>query len=150
MEIILKKDVTNLGYAHDLVVVKDGFARNYLIPQGFAVMATEPNKKINAENLRQKSFKDQKSRKEADLVAKALENVSLKIGAKAAAATGKIYGSVNAIQIAEALQEQYKMEIDRKKIHVDGESIKEVGNYTAVVRLYKDVQVTINFEVVAE
>ncbi len=149
MEIILKKDVTNLGYAHDVVTVKDGFARNYLIPQGHAVMATEPNKKINAENLRQKSFKEQKTRKEAEVVAKSLENVTLRIGAKAAA-TGKIYGSVNAIQIAEALQDQYKIEIDRKKIHVDGESIKETGTYTASIRLHKELSVTINFEVVAE
>ena len=149
MEIILKKDVTNLGYAHDVVTVKDGFARNYLIPQGHAVMATEPNRKINAENLRQKSFKEQKTRKEAEVVAKSLENVTLRIGAKAAE-TGKIYGSVNAIQIADALREQYKIDIDRKKIHLDGESIKETGNYTASIRLHKELQVTINFEVVAE
>lgn len=149
MEIILKKDVTNLGYAHDVVTVKDGFARNFLIPQGHAVMATEPNKKINAENLRQKSFKEQKTRKEAELVAKSIENITVKIGAKAAE-TGKIYGSVNAIQIADALREQYKIEIDRKKIHVDGESIKETGSYTATIRLHKDLNVNINFEVIAE
>jgi large subunit ribosomal protein L9 len=149
MEIILKKDVTNLGYAHDVVTVKDGFARNFLIPQGHAVMATEPNKKINAEDLRQKSFKAQKTLKEAELVAKSLENKTVKIGAKAAE-TGKIYGSVNAIQIADALREQYKIDIDRKKIHVDGESIKEVGNYSATIRLHKEILVTINFEVVAE
>jgi len=149
MEIILKKDVTDLGYAHDVVNVRDGFARNFLIPQGHAVMATEPNRKINAEDLRQKSFKAQKTRNEAELVAKSLENTTVKIGAKAAE-TGKIYGSVNAIQIADALRDQFKIDIDRKKIHVDGESIKETGNYTASIRLHKDIQVTINFEVVAE
>ena len=149
MEIILKKDVAELGYAHDVVNVKDGYARNFLIPQGHAVMATESNKKINAEDLRQKSFKAQKTRKEAELVAKSLESTSVKIGAKAAE-TGKIYGSVNAIQIADALRDQYKIDIDRKKIHVDGESIKEIGNYTANIKLHKDIQVTINFEVVAE
>ena len=149
MEIILKKDVTDLGYAHDVVTVKDGFARNFLIPQGHAVMATEPNRKINAEDLRQKSFKAQKTRQEAELVAKSLENTSVKIGAKAAE-TGKIYGSVNAIQIADALRDQFKIDIDRKKIHVDGDSIKETGNYTASIRLHKEIQVTINFEVVAE
>ena len=149
MEIILKKDVTDLGYAHDVVTVKDGFARNFLIPQGQAVMATEPNRKINAEDLRQKSFKAQKTRNEAELVAKSLENTTVKIGAKAAE-TGKIYGSVNAIQIADALRDQFKIDIDRKKIHVDGESIKETGNYTASIRLHKDIQATINFEVVAE
>ena len=149
MEIILKKDVTNLGYAHDVVTVKDGFARNFLIPQGHAVMATEPNRKINAENLRQKSFKAQKTRLEADVVAKSLENVTVKIGAKAAE-TGKIYGSVNAIQIADALRDQYKIDIDRKKIHVDGEHIKDLGTYKARIHLHKDVQVEINFEVFAE
>lgn len=149
MEIILKKDVAELGYAHDVVTVKDGYARNYLIPQGQAVMATEPNKKINAEDLRQKSFKAQKTRKEAELVAKSLENITVKIGAKAAE-TGKIYGSVNAIQIADALRDQFKIDIERKKIHVDGESIKETGNYTATIRLHKEILVTINFEVVAE
>jgi len=149
MEIILKKDVTNLGYAHDVVTVKDGFARNFLIPQGHAVLATEPNRKINAENLRQKSFKAQKTRQEAELVAKSLESITVKIGAKAAE-TGKIYGSVNAIQIADALRDQFKIDIDRKKIHVDGESIKETGSYTASIRLHKDIQVAINFEVIAE
>jgi large subunit ribosomal protein L9 len=149
MEIILKKDVTNLGYAHDVVTVKDGYARNYLIPSGDAMLATDANKKINAENLRQKSFKEQKTRKEAEVVAKSLENITLRIGAKAAA-TGKIYGSVNAIQIAEALQDQFKIEIDRKKIHVDGEHIKEVGTYTASIHLHKELHVNINFEVVAE
>jgi large subunit ribosomal protein L9 len=149
MEIILKKDVTNVGYAHDVVTVKNGYARNFLIPQGFAVMATEPNKKINAEDLRQKSFKAQKAHKEAELVAKSLENITVKIGAKAAE-TGKIYGSVNAIQIADALREQFKIEIDRKKIHVDGESIKEIGSYTASIRLHKEIQVAINFDVIAE
>jgi large subunit ribosomal protein L9 len=149
MEIILKKDVTDLGYAHDVVTVKDGYARNFLIPQGHAVMATESNKKINAEDLRQKSFKAQKTLKEAELVARSLENVTVKIGAKAAE-TGKIYGSVNAIQIADALREQFKIDIDRKKIHVDGESIKELGNYSASIRLHKEILVTINFEVIAE
>lgn len=149
MEIILKQDVPNLGYAHDIITVKDGFARNYLIPEGFAVMATESAKKVNAENIRQKSFKAAKLKNEAEVVAKSLENIVVKIGAKATE-TGKIYGSVNSIQIAAALKEQFNIEIDRKKIHVDGESIKEVGNYTANIKLHKELQVTINFEVVAE
>ncbi len=149
MEIILKKDVTNLGYAHDLVTVKDGYGRNYLIPQGFAILATESNKKMNAETLRQKSYKEQKSRTEAEKLLKSLENLSVKIGAKAGA-TGKIYGSVNAIQIAEAIKEQFNFDIDRKKIHLDGESIKELGSYKATIKLHKEVQATISFEVVAE
>jgi large subunit ribosomal protein L9 len=149
MEIILKKDVTNLGYAHDVVTVKDGFGRNYLIPQGFALLATESNKKMNAETLRQKSYKEQKTRTEAEKLLKSLENITVKIGAKAGA-TGKIYGSVNAIQIAEAIKEQFNYDIDRKKIHLDGESIKELGSYKATIKLHKEVQASINFEVVSE
>lgn len=149
MEVILKKDMPNLGYANDVVTVKDGYGRNYLIPQGFAILATESNKKMNAEIIRQKSFKDQKAGADATTLAKKLEGITVKIGAKAAA-TGKIYGSVNAIQIADAIKEQFNYEIDRKKIHVDGESIKELGTYKATVKLFKDIQVTVNFEVVAE
>jgi large subunit ribosomal protein L9 len=149
MEIILKKDIANLGYAHDVVTVKDGYGRNYLIPQGYAILATESNKKMNAESLRQKSYKEQKSRTEAEKLLKSLENITVKIGAKAGS-TGKIYGSVNAIQIAEAIKEQFNYDIDRKKIHLDGESIKELGAYKATIKLHKEVHATINFEVVAE
>jgi large subunit ribosomal protein L9 len=149
MDIILKKDVTNLGDAHDVVTVKPGYGRNYLIPQGFAILATEPNKKMNAESLRQKSYKEQKNRTEAEKLLKSLENITVKIGAKAGA-TGKIYGSVNAIQIAEAIKEQFNYDIDRKKIHLDGESIKELGAYKATIKLHKEVHAVINFEVVAE
>jgi len=149
MEVILKKDVPNLGYTHDVITVKDGYGRNYLIAQGFAILATESNKKMNAEIIRQKSFKDQKANADASTLAKKLEDISVKIGAKAAA-NGKIYGSVNAIQIADAIKEQFNYDIDRKKIHVDGESIKEIGTYKAIVKLHKDIQVNINFEVVAE
>ena len=149
MEIILKKDVNNLGYTHDVVNVKDGFGRNYLIPQGFAVLATDSNKKMNAETLRQKSYKEAKTRTEAEKLLKALENITVKIGAKAGT-TGKIYGSVNAIQISEAIKEQFNYEIDRKKIHLDGDSIKELGAYKATIKLHKDIQASINFEVIAE
>ncbi len=149
MEIILKKDVLNLGYANDVVTVKDGYAQNYLIPQGYAVMATASAKKINAENQKQKAFKEQKIRKDAEAMVSKLENLTVKIGAKAAT-TGKIYGSVNNIQVADALKEQHNIEIDRKKIVVDGEAIKEVGNYTAQVNLYKDVKTAISLEVFAE
>lgn len=134
MEIILKQDVSGLGYANDIVVVKDGYANNYLIPKGLAVMATETNKKIAAETQRQRAFKEQKTRQEAELVAESLKDVMLKIGAKAAE-SGKIYGSVNNIQIAEAIKEQYKIEIDRKKIVLDGEAIKELGKYTATAKI---------------
>jgi len=149
MEVILKKDVANLGYAHDVVTVKDGYGRNYLIPQGFAILATEANKKMNNETQRQKSYKEQKERIEAEKLQKALENLTVKIGAKAGA-SGKIYGSVNAIQIAEAIKEQFNYDLDRKKIHLDGESIKELGIYKASIKLYKEVNAILNFEVVAE
>jgi large subunit ribosomal protein L9 len=149
MEVILKQDVQNLGYANDIVNVKAGYARNYLIPNGLAITANKMNKKILEENLRQKAFKEEKTIKEAETLAKALEGITVKIGAKAAE-TGKIFGSVNNIQIAEAINKQYNYDIDRKKIQVDGESIKELGTYSADVVLHKDVRVTINFEVFAE
>lgn len=149
MEVILKEDVNKLGYANDLVKVKSGFARNYLIPKGLAIAATESNKKVLAENKRQSAFKEDKIRKEAETLAKALEGITVKIGAKAAE-TGKIFGSVNNIQISEAIKEQFKYDIDRKKIIVDGEHIKELGTYTAEIRLHKEVKLTVNFEVFAE
>jgi large subunit ribosomal protein L9 len=149
MEVILKQDIPNLGYTNDIITVKPGFARNYLIPKGLAINATETNKKVLAENLKQKSFKAEKIRKEAETLAKALEGITVKIGAKAAE-SGKIFGSVNNIQIADAIREQFKYEIDRKKIIVDGEHIKELGSYTAEIRLHKEIKVTIHFEVVAD
>lgn len=149
MEVILKKDIPNLGYSTDIVKVRDGYGRNYLIPQGFAMPATEANKKMNAETLKQKAFKEEKVRKEAEAMVKLLENVKVKIGAKVAS-TGKIFGSVNALQIAEALKEQFNYDIDRKKIHLDGDSVKEVGEYKAKVMLHKGVSVMVNFEVFAE
>ena len=149
MEIILKQDILNLGFASDLVIVKDGYARNYLIPQGFAVMASSSNKKINAENLKQKTNKEDKVKLEASTLAKALETIKVRIGAKAAE-SGKIYGSVNALQIAEAIKEQFNYDVDRKKIRIDGEAIKELGEYKAKIVLHKEIQAIINFEVFAE
>lgn len=149
MEVILKQDIQNLGYANDVVNVKSGYARNYLIPNGLAITANETNKKVLEENLRQKAFKEEKITKEAETLAKALEGITVKIGAKAAE-TGKIFGSVNNIQIADAILQQFKYDIDRKKIVVDGDSIKELGTYSAEIRLHKDVKVNISFEVFAE
>ncbi len=149
MEVILKKDIPNLGYENEIVHVKDGYGRNYLIPKGYAVPATGPNRKMVAETQKQKSFKEDRVRKEAETLAKALENITVKIGAKAAS-TGKIYGSVNAIQIAEAIKEQFNFEVDRKKINIDGDSVKELGTYEAMISLYKDIKVKMNFEVVAD
>ena len=149
MEVILKQDVPSLGYTNERVNVKPGYARNFLIPQGIAILATETNKKILAENLKQKAFKEDKVRNEAEELAKGLKDITVKIGAKAAE-SGKIFGSVNAIQIAQALKDQFKFDVDRKKIHVDGEHIKELGNYKARIILHKEVQFDINFEVFAE
>jgi large subunit ribosomal protein L9 len=149
MEVILKQDVPNLGYINEKVNVKPGYGRNFLIPQGMAILATPMNKKILAENLKQKAFKEDRVRNEAEILATGLKDLTVKIGAKAAE-SGKIFGSVNAIQIAQALKDQFKFDIDRKKIHVDGEHIKELGTYKARIILHKEIQVDINFEVFAE
>ena len=149
MEIILTQDVKNLGYKNDIVNVKPGYARNYLIPQGMAILATESARKVLAENMRQQAYKQEKIKKEAEEIASVLEGLSLRIPAKAAS-TGKIYGSVNNVQIANAIKEAKGIEIDRKHILVDDDTIKEVGNYKAKVRLHKDVTVEISFEVFAE
>ena len=148
MEIILKQDVKGLGYKHDLVTVKNGYARNFLIPQGIATLATESAKKQHAETMKQRSFKEEKLRKEASANAEKLSGVSLKVGAKAGE-NGKIFGSVTNIQLADALQKA-GYNIERKNIEIAGEGIKQLGNYTAKVRLYKEVMATINFEVIAE
>ena len=149
MEVILKQDVPNLGYANDKVNVKPGYARNFLIAKGLAITATETNKKILAETMKQRSFKEEKIFKSAEELAKALGNVTVRIGAKAAE-SGKIFGSVNALQVAQALKDQFNFEVDRKRIHVDHEHIKELGTYKAKVTLHKDLQVEIKFEVFAE
>jgi len=149
MEVILKQDVPNVGYANDKINVKPGYARNYLIPKGLAILATETNKKILAENLKQKAFKAEKIKMSAEDLAKSLKNITVKIGAKAAE-SGRIFGSVNALQIAQALKDQFNFDVDRKKIHVDQEHIKELGNYKATINLHKEIQIEINFEVFAE
>ena len=149
MKIILKENVEKLGHKDDLVTVKNGYARNFLIPQGFAVQATESVKKIHAENVRKRAHKEEKLRTEAMVLAKFLENKVLRIGAKTST-TGKIFGSVNTIQLAEAIAEKGFV-IDRKNITIlTDESIKEVGTYKAKIRLHKDVSVEMNFEVFAE
>jgi len=149
MEVILKQDVPGLGYKSDLITVKNGYARNYLIPKGLAVLATEPSKKVLAEDKKQKAHKEEKILKEAEDLAKGLQALQIKIAAKAGT-SGKIFGSVNEIQIANAIKEQHKFDIDRKDISVDGESIKELGEYIAKIRLHKDVVVDLKFEVYAE
>lgn len=149
MDVILKQDVKNLGYANDVVKVKPGYGRNFLIPKGMATLATDTNMKIHTENMKQKAHKEEKNRLEAEKLAKTLEAITLKIGAKAGT-SGKIFGSVNTIQLAEAIKEQYKYDIDRKKIDIEGDSIKQLGEYKATISLYKGIKAVINFEVVAE
>ena len=147
MEIILKENVPNLGYKDDVVEVKDGYGRNYLIPQGMAVIATPSELKRLAEDQKQRAHKIAKMHADAEAAAAALEGVKLTIGAKTSS-TGTVFGSVNAIQIAEAL-EKLGHNIDRKLI-VLKEPVKEVGSYTATVKFLKDVVAEIAFDVVAE
>lgn len=149
MEIILKQDITNLGYKNDIVNVKPGYARNFLVPQGLAIVATERNRKILAEEMRQQAHKAEKIKNEALEMAKALEGLKLTIGAKASE-SGKIFGSVNNIQIANAIKEANNLEIDRKQITLNEENIKELGEYQAKIRLHKEVMVEVPFVVVAE
>ena len=148
MEIILKQDINNLGSKDDIVVVKDGYARNFLIPQGLAMMATVSAKKVLAENIRQRAHKEAKIKAEAEKIAAKMTGLKLTIGAKTSS-TGKIFGSVNTIQIAEALQEK-GFEIDRKNIRLLEDQIKEVGAYKAKVKLHKEVLVEIDFDVISE
>ena len=147
MKIILKEDVHNLGYKDDVVEVKDGYGRNYLIPTGKAVIASESALKVLAENQRQRAHKLAKIKADAEALAASLADVKLTIGAKTSS-TGTIFGSVNAIQIAEAL-EKAGFNIDRKVISIK-QPVKEVGNYVAVLKLHKEVSAEVLFEVVAE
>lgn len=147
MEVILKEDILNLGYKDDIVKVKKGYARNYLIPQGKAIIANESAKKVLAENQKQRAHKLAQIKADAQAVADKMEGVTLTIGAKTSS-TGTIFGSVTNIQIADALQEK-GFEVDRKLIQIK-DQVKEVGNYTAVVKLHKEVSVEVPFEVVAE
>ena len=147
MQIILKEDVQGLGYKDDVVEVKNGYGRNYLIPQGKAVIATPLALKVLAENQRQRAHKLAKIKADAEAAAAALEGVSLTIGAKTSA-TGTIYGSVNAIQISEAL-EKLGHNVDRRQIVIK-DVVKEVGKYNATINFHKEVSVEIPFEVVAE
>ena len=147
MKIILKEDVSGLGYKDDVVEVKNGYGRNYPIPTGKAVIATESALKVLAENQRQRAHKLAKIKADAEALAASLQGLKLTIGAKTSA-TGTIFGSVNNIQIAEAL-EKLGHNVDRKLIDIT-ESVKEVGEYVATIKLHKEVSVEVPFEVVAE
>lgn len=146
MKIILKEDIKNLGQKDDVVAVKNGYGRNYLIPTGKATLATESALKVLAENLKQAKFKQEKIRMMADEYAQKLEGVTLEIPTKAGS-NGKIFGSVTTIQIAQALKDK-GFEVDRRKIVVD--DIKFLGEYTATVNLHREVSVNINLNVVQE
>ncbi len=149
MEIILKQDVPHLGHKDDVVVVKNGYATNYLIPQGFAIMATPSAKKVHAENLRQRAHKEAKLRADAEALAAKMEGMQVTVATKVSS-TGKIFGSVNNIQVAEALAAK-GFETDRRNITIVGEDkLQEVGIYDAVVKCYKDIKSNIKVEVVAE
>ena len=148
MEIILLQDVRKLGQKDDLVHVKDGYGRNYLIPKGFAIAASPSAKKMHAENLKQRAHKEEKVKTEAEGLAAKMADLKLVIGAKTSS-SGKIFGSVNTIQIAEALREK-GFEIDRKNISLPEDQIKEIGKYKAIIKLHRDVKVDVDFEIVAE
>ncbi len=148
MELILKQDVENLGFKDDVVTVKNGYGRNFLIPQGQAILATASAKKVLAENLKQRAFKEQKIVDDANKVAEAIKALEIKIAAKVGSGD-KLFGSVNNINISEALEKEGQ-EIDKKYITVAGGSIKRLGKYTAAIRLHREVSVDLNFEVVPQ
>ena len=147
MEIILKTDIAGLGYKNDVIAVKAGYGRNYLIPQGFAVMATPSNRKIVAENVKQAAHKVEKVRQDAFDLASAIGELSLTIAAKSGD-SGKIFGRVTSIQISDMLKEK-GFEIDRKKISFDSE-VKMIGSYSATLDLHKEVKHKVSFSVVSE
>ena len=147
MKIILKEDIPSLGYKDDVVEVKSGYGRNYLIPTGKAVIANESALKVLAENQKQRAHKLAKIKADAEALAESMKDVTLTIGEKTSS-TGTIFGSVNNIQIAEAL-EKLGFNVDRKLIVIK-ETIKEVGSYKALLKLHKEVSLEIPFEVVAE
>lgn len=148
MEVILKQDIKGLGFKDDKVSVANGYGRNYLLPKGMATLATESAKKMHAEIMKQRAFKEDKLRKEATANAEKLSGVNIKVGAKAGE-NGKIFGSVGTIQIAEALTKA-GYAVERKNIEINDDTIKQLGTYSAKVRLYKDIAATVNFEVVAD
>lgn len=148
MEIILKQDVKGLGFKHDVVKVRPGYGRNFLLPRGAAILATDGNRKELTEIKKQQSFKEDKLRKAAAASAEKFATLSLKVGAKAGE-NGKIFGSVSNIQVAEALKAA-GFDVERKNIEISEDSIKQLGTYTAKVRLFKEITANVSFEVVAE
>ena len=148
MELILRQDVEGLGFKDDIVTVKNGYGRNFLIPTGVAALATSSAKKVLAENLKQRAFKEKKIIDDANKLAEALRALEIKISAKVGSGD-KLFGSVNNINVSEALSKEGQ-EIDKKFISVAGGSVKRLGKYNAVVRLHREVSVDLPFEVVAQ
>ncbi|MDD2635808.1 MAG: 50S ribosomal protein L9 [Bacteroidales bacterium] len=148
MEIILKQDLDKLGNVDDIVNVKSGYARNFLIPKGYAILATKTAKKIHEENMRQKAHKESKLRENAESMVSKMDGLKIRVPAKTSS-TGKIFGSVNTIMLSEALTKE-GFDIDRKNITIKGDAVKEVGNYIANVKIYKNIKVDIDFEVFSE
>lgn len=148
MEIILKQDVQNLGFKDDIVTVKNGYARNYLIPQGFAILATPSAKKVLAENLKQRAYKEQHIVDEAKKVAKELAALSMKIVAKVGSGD-KLFGSINNADLSQELAKAGHT-IDKKFITIPGNSLKRTGKYNASIRLHREIVIDFPFEVVAE
>jgi len=148
MEVILKKDVDNLGFVDDLVTVKNGYGRNYLIPQGYAVLATPSAKKALAENLKQRAFKEKKVVDAANAQAAKLEGLEIKLTAKAGEAD-KLFGSITDADLSDALAKE-GVEIDKKYITIAGGNIKRLGQYEASLRFHRDVVKNFTFDVVAE
>lgn len=146
MEVILKEDIKGLGYKNDIVNIKPGYGRNYLIPRGYAIIASESNKKATNENIRQAAHKAEKLKKDAEVLAEKITKISLTIPAKVGE-SGKIFGAVTVLQLADSLKEK-SIEVDRKKISFNSD-VKEVGEYTAQVDLHKEVKAELKFTVVA-
>lgn len=152
MELILKQDVENLGFKDDVVTVKNGYGRNFLIPHGQAVLATISAKKVLAENLKQRAFKDKKIIDDATKIADAIRSLEIKITAKAtegASAGDKLFGSITKADLVEAFEKEGHT-IDKKFISITGGSIKRLGQYDAVIRLHREVTVELPFEVIAQ
>jgi large subunit ribosomal protein L9 len=147
MEVILKEDIKGLGYKNDLVDVKPGYGRNYLIPRGFAVIASEANKKVMAENIKQASHKAEKLKQDAQAIADGIGDLVLEIPAKVGE-SGRIFGAVTTLQISDALKEK-GFEVDRKQISFKSE-VKTVGEYVAELDLHREVKHEVNFKVIAE
>ena len=149
MEIILSQDVANLGFKDDIVTVKNGYGRNYLIPKGYGFLATDSAKKVLAENLKQRAFKEQKIIADANKTAEPLQGMELKLSAKVAEGGHKLFGSITTIDLASAFDKACQS-IEKKYISIVGGSVKALGKYIATVRLHREVIVDVSFEVIAE